>query len=205
MTIEKGKEWGEPIQIESVPLVVDSDATLARQSHDSVLSLSKGNVFDALGQPRAVKAGETRQNISIDALICTITFANSTVSTMLASSDVVIGSFLTISHRQTEFLVITNTGLVHGKNFAPRAHPNDGKFDVAVFASAMSVRQRLQARSRLKTGTHVPHPHISVTQHVQFQYDRVSKEQSLRIDGHKIPTWVSISIAIKPDYWSVIV
>ena len=43
---------------------------------------------------------------------------------------------------------------------APRAHPNDGRVDVVEVAAAMGLRARWQARRRLPTGTHVPHPAI---------------------------------------------
>ena len=43
---------------------------------------------------------------------------------------------------------------------APRAHPNDGALDVVEVDAAMGVRARWQARRRLPTGTHVPHPAI---------------------------------------------
>ena len=45
-------------------------------------------------------------------------------------------------------------------NVAPRAHPNDGKLDVISVGRGMTFRQRLQARTRLELGTHVPHPAI---------------------------------------------
>ena len=44
---------------------------------------------------------------------------------------------------------------------APRAHPNDGRFDVVEVSAAMPARARLQAWRRLATGTHVPHPDIT--------------------------------------------
>lgn len=205
MTIEKGKEWGEEVLIQQPPPVIDTDAGLARVAKHSIVSLSRGNVFDALGHPRPVVAGETRQRVSIDALICNIEIQNSPPTRVLAASDIVIGKYVEVFHQQSEHLVITNAGMMRGRNFAPRSHPNDGKFDVVMFAREMSVRQRLQARSRLKTGTHLPHPYIKVSQATQFQYERLSRNQTLRIDGIAIPDWVSISIAIEPDFWGVIV
>lgn len=43
---------------------------------------------------------------------------------------------------------------------APRAHPGDGRFDLV--EARLSVGDRLKARRRLLTGTHVPHPSIRV-------------------------------------------
>lgn len=45
---------------------------------------------------------------------------------------------------------------------APRSHPNDGRVDV-VDATALSVRQRWQARTRLPRGDHIPHPGIATS------------------------------------------
>ena len=58
MTIEKGKEWGEEVLIQQPPPVIDTDAGLARVAKHSIVSLSRGNVFDALGHPRPVVAGK---------------------------------------------------------------------------------------------------------------------------------------------------
>lgn len=43
---------------------------------------------------------------------------------------------------------------------APRAHPGDGRFDLV--EARLSVGDRIKARRRLPTGTHVPHPSIRV-------------------------------------------
>ena len=46
---------------------------------------------------------------------------------------------------------------------APRGHPNDGLAEVLDVDATMTLRQRLQAWRRLPSGTHVPHPAISVS------------------------------------------
>ncbi|MGB1824394.1 MAG: hypothetical protein ACPHO9_07420, partial [Ilumatobacteraceae bacterium] len=46
---------------------------------------------------------------------------------------------------------------------APRAHPGDGLLDVVEVSDAMPLRQRWMALRRSRTGTHLPHPHISMT------------------------------------------
>ena len=43
---------------------------------------------------------------------------------------------------------------------APRAHPGDGYFDLV--EARLPIGDRLAARRRLPTGTHVPHPSIGV-------------------------------------------
>ena len=43
---------------------------------------------------------------------------------------------------------------------APRAHPGDGYFDLV--EARLSLGDRIKARRRLPTGTHVPHPSIHV-------------------------------------------
>jgi len=43
---------------------------------------------------------------------------------------------------------------------APRAHPGDGYFDLV--EARLSLGDRIKARRRLPTGTHVPHPSIQV-------------------------------------------
>jgi len=46
---------------------------------------------------------------------------------------------------------------------APRAHPGDGLLDVIEVSESMNLRQRIMARRRSRTGSHLPHPDISTT------------------------------------------
>lgn len=205
MTIEKGKEWGTQVSVETPVKQVSSDHELSAQPQNFCVYLSGGNIYNSLGSPRPPEVGETRQMVEVDALSCHITLMNNTTSEIHAASDVAIGTFLRWGMSQERFVVISNSGIMQQRNFAPRAHPNDGKWDVVSFAPNMSLRQRLIALKRLKTGSHIPHPDISLVQTTQLHIEKEHNHQCLVIDGTRIKDWKSISVQVIPDYWRIIV
>jgi hypothetical protein len=69
----------------------------------------------------------------------------------------------------------------------------------------MSFRNRLLAHKKAVTGTHLPHPQISVHQVDTFNSQNVGRGESLAIDGTNIANWTEISVTILPDYWQVVV
>jgi diacylglycerol kinase family enzyme len=85
---------------------------------------------------------------------------------------------------------------------APRSHPNDGKLDT--FVVTMPMGERLKARGRLRTGTHVPHAGIEVRQVPTVQWDIPSLD--VWLDGEKIATGVHhLSIRTEPDALTCVV
>jgi len=95
-------------------------------------------------------------------------------------------------------IAATNVDHVGEWNVAPRAHPNDGRFDVVEVAPDMSLRQRWQARSRLAQGTHVPHPQIatSTAQERSWTFDRPMR---VWIDGVDRGRTRRLSVRLEPD------
>jgi hypothetical protein len=123
----------------------------------------------------------------------------------LAASSVEIGTFRPSFIHRNRYVCITNGGLVHGRNLAPRAHPNDGILDSVTMTKSMTFRDRLNARKKSLTGTHLPHPEIQVSRGESFSYLRASKSEQLSIDGQKVADWISIRITVQPDYWKIVV
>jgi diacylglycerol kinase family enzyme len=87
---------------------------------------------------------------------------------------------------------------------APRGHPNDGRLDVFDVSATMTVRDRLAARRRLPTGTHVPHPAVDVTSSaaVQVAFD---PPLSVWLDGTAMGPVRHASVRVEPDALTVIV
>ena len=89
----------------------------------------------------------------------------------------------------------------HGRDIAPRSHPNDGKVDVLVVAAGMSVRTRLAARGRSRTGTHLPHPQLMFTQPtdttITFQRPLV-----VWVDGRRWGTASQLHLVVEPDAYT---
>jgi diacylglycerol kinase family enzyme len=79
---------------------------------------------------------------------------------------------------------------------APRGHPADGRLEV--LDGALPLGQRLAARKRLPTGTHVPHPAIEqlrVTAH-QVAFDEATP---LYLDGEPLGPARNLSIRVEAD------
>lgn len=199
MTIERGVAWGKNLQVPDSVIFVSTDKALADCSPADFVCLLGGDLFQALGSPRAVQAGSERTLVNIDALECRID-TGGTSSTVLAASSVVIGSWWS----RTEHVCITNGGMLNGLDLTPRAHPNDGKWDVLRLHKSMDLRQRILARRRSKTGSHIPHPEISNTRLAEVTLQRSNKSQKLVIDGVPVPHWKAVHCQVLPDYWQVL-
>ena len=206
MTIEKGKEWGTSIVVPKGVISISRDSDLASQSRNTLCQLTAGELWRTLGEPVSRQTGEEATVVPIDALEVSVVEAHHT-TVMMAVSNVQIGRLFSLTQlvHQQRFVVVTNCGLVDDFNVAPRAHPNDGLFDVVAFSPRMSLMQRVLSRQRLRTGTHVPHPDISVTRLSEFEVFRTGARESLLIDSVPVRDWYSLSIRILPDYWRVII
>lgn len=203
MTIHKGQPWGQNFEVPLTTRDVDSDWQLARGTQADIHILSGGDVFASLGQPSAIRIGESRTLVHIDAMECAITNDTTTYS-LLASSTIEIGRWLGLG-RSRRYLVVTNGGLLEGRHIAPRAHPNDGLLDLMNLNASISLRDRLNSRKRARTGVHIPHPAITISRGESFSFTREYTREKLVIDGHSISGWNSIEVKVHPDYWQVIV
>jgi hypothetical protein len=85
---------------------------------------------------------------------------------------------------------------------APRSHPNDGRLDI--LDADLLWGDRLKARRRLRTGSHVPHPAI-VERRVdaaQFAFDEPT---SVWLDGERVAAVRRLSLRIEPGALTVVV
>lgn len=94
-------------------------------------------------------------------------------------------------------VVVANAAFLGDWNIAPRAHPGDGRLDT-LEVTTMGVGERLKARSRLASGTHVPHPEIIVRRPKAAQFE-FSRPTPVRLDGRRIGAARTLSVRIEPD------
>lgn len=87
-------------------------------------------------------------------------------------------------------------------DLGPKSHPNDGLLDIS--DGSLSLGDRIKARRRLATGTHVPHPGISTkrTATRSFTFDH---PLTLWIDGIKVGSCRTMSVRVEPDAFTVVV
>lgn len=199
MTIRKGEEWGRHDKTPASFIIAEDDKDAATQPPQTPFALCRGDMFTALGRPRLPVHHEECMVVTIDALMCNVTSRDGSVESLNAFSHVSIGSWWKGRH-----IIVSNSGFLSGMNITPRSHPNDGEFDVFSMDAHMPIKQRFLARRKSKTGTHVPHPNLSIVRGTTRTFSREKPQERLSIDGVAVPGWTEINISIHPDYWEVI-
>ena len=197
MTIKKGEEWGTPIARPSHLPVVASDAALARAAQDGtepLLGLGGGDLHRSLGSPQR-DTRQTLQRLEIDALLIEL------------DGDPSFAVAHVIARRgwwRGPLLAVMNCDHLGSWNVAPRAHPNDGRFDVVEVAASMPLRARWEAHRRLPAGTHVPHPDITVTTGTRRRW-RFDPPMGVWVDGVARGRHAALTVTIAPDRLAICV
>ncbi len=197
MTIRRGQDWGEagPVPTEAVTVTSDAEAahivTAARRAGEQTppLVLVGGDLARTLG---ATGAG---YRFSATAA-CRVRVD---VGAALVGGRLYWFVAHLVARRSWwwgRVLVVANAAFLGRWNVAPRAHPGDGRLDVV--DSRQPVRARIRARSRLRTGTHVPHPEIEQRRTASAQFD-LDPALDVYGDGRFLGRAGTISIRVEPD------
>ena len=173
MTIRKGRPWGEAGPLADDGVVVSSDAdaaaavALARAAGRPLpmIGLLGGDLYRTLGA-----RSDAARLRSTDARRYPIDLG-------IAVVDGVEHCFVAhlIAHRRAwrgRAIAAMNAQWLGTWDLGPKSHPNDGLLDVS--DGRMGLADRIAARRRLPTGTHLPHPTISVrrTASIEIELDR---------------------------------
>ncbi len=193
MTIRRGEEWGTTVARPPDLLVASSDADLAQfvtADPTRALGTTAGDLHRAVGSPTP---RDPVQRLPIDALVVTID-----ERTLIAVAHVLVMA----SWWRGRIVAVMNCDHMGEWDMAPRAHPNDGRFDIVEVDPRMSLRRRSQARSRLPQGTHVPHPHIATrtATSAEWTFDR---PMPVRVDGVAIGRVSHLAVAISADHFAI--
>ena len=191
MTIKKGVAWGEPGLVPDDAVTCADDAAVAA-SCDRVVVIGAGDLHRGLGQPRAKRPGEECTILSVDLMRVSVEKADGSVALLSAVAHVCIGRF----GMRGGFRGLVNAGFVDGSNLAPRSHPGDGRVELVTMEGNTPWRQRLMARRRAVTGTHLPHPMIRVTALDAWETD--VDGLGLRVDGVLVPGARRVSVSVEP-------
>jgi YegS C-terminal NAD kinase beta sandwich-like domain len=194
MTIKPGEPWGREVERPADLVVVSSDAEAVRVALEDTghpVGLSGGDLFTTLGAPGARTPVLA---VEIDAIRVDLDGG---------------GEHLAIAHviaRRSwwrgPLIAAMNVDRLGAWNVAPRAHPNDGVFDVVEVSSSMSIRDRWTARTRLSTGTHLPHPAIATRRCTEASWD-FDRPIRVWIDGVEVGSTSALSLALVPDRFVV--
>jgi hypothetical protein len=192
VTIEKGRDWGTagPRPADAVEVGSDAEARAAvgaaRRSGRAVpvLWLRGGDLCRTLGGPR--RDAEHRR-FPID------------LGTVVADGE----QFWFVAHLVARrswwvgpVVAAMNAQFIGRWDVAPRAHPNDGLLDV--YHADLPVGERLRARRRLPSGTHVPHPAIGERRTAAEAVD-LGRPTPLYLDGERVGRFRRLEIAVEPD------
>lgn len=195
MTIGKGEPWGSAVARPDGLRICSSDRDLARAvaaGATDPLSVSAGDLHRSLGSP-PVRA-------EVLALPVDVLEVDVDGEDHLAIAHVVLRR----SWWRGPIVAALNVDHLGPWNAAPRAHPNDGRFDVLEVDPAMTTRQRWQARTRLPNGTHVPHPSIATRTATDGTWT-FERPVGVWLDGERVATASIVTIRIRPDAVTILV
>ena len=203
MTIKRGEEWGVAGALPDGGLLVRSDAE-ARQAVERnrrvglpvpPLGLLGGDLchtLGGLGDEARLRSPEARQ-VPVDLGAALI---DDKLHWFVAHL-VVRRSWWT-----GRVVAVMNAEFLGDWDVAPRSHPNDGRLDT--FEANLSLGDRLKARKRLPTGTHLPHPGIDQRRvdAAQFEFPQPTP---IWLDGEALGTVRRLSVRVEADALTCVV
>lgn len=203
MTVRKGELWGAPGRLPDDGVVVDSDAaarrvvTEARRANRPIpaLGLLAGDLARTCGATGREERlhGPDAQTLPVD------------LGEVLVDGSLHFFVAHLVARRswwRGPVVAAMNAQFLGAWDVAPRSHPGDGRVDL--FEADLSVGDRWKARSRLPSGTHVPHPGISERRVKAIQLD-LPPRTSVWLDGERLGEARALSIRVAPDALTVVV
>ncbi len=100
------------------------------------------------------------------------------------------------------FVVVMNGQFVGEWNLGPRAHSNDGLLDIT--DGSLGVRDRLVARRRARSGSHLPHPSLATRRAATAEFD-FDRPMRLFVDGLAAGECRTLALSVVPDAATVVI
>ncbi len=197
MTIRKGEDWGVSELLPPDAPIVSSDQALGELftvvdgslRGPAIVGITGGDMARTVGSD--VSEAELRHGartlLPIDLGIVSID-----------GREIVMTASLIVRRRAWAGAIegAMNASFFGSWNVAPRGHPNDGRFDV--IRAELSMADKMKARKRLASGTHVPHPDISSRRMSKgtFEPDQRAK---VWVDGVPVGRAERVDFIVQPD------
>jgi hypothetical protein len=202
MPVRRGEAWGHEGVLPAGGIVVRSDAEArsvveeARRAAEDppVLGLLGGDLCRTLGgtgDERRLHEGGVMVEVDVGAALIDGRM-HWFVAHLVARRGWLRGPIVALMNAQ----------FLGDWDVAPRAHPGDGQLEQ--LHVTMRTGERLQARTRLPSGTHVPHPRIHESR-VAFTQLELTKPTPIRLDGEVVGRARSVSVRVEPAALRVVV
>lgn len=202
MTIEKGRDWGEAGPVPDDLVLVASDAEARHVLEEArgrggdlpPLGLLGGDLCRTLGgrgDRSRLADGGTRLTVDLG-----VALLDGRLRLFVAHL------VLRRSWWRGPVTAVMNAQHLGRWDVAPRAHPGDGRLDV--LDGDLSLGDRWKARSRLPTGTHVPHPGIRQSR-VPAWSAEVDRPTPVWLDGVREAPVRTVAVRLEPDAVRVVV
>lgn len=203
MTLEKGAGWGRPGRLADDGVVVRSDAEAravverARRANDPIppLGLLGGDLCRTLGGQ-----GDEGRLRGADAAIFRVDLGSALVDGRI--HWFVAHAVARRSWWRGRVIAAMNAQYLGTWDLGPRAHPGDGLLDIT--DGDLPLGERWKARSRLATGTHLPHPGLRVQRTAAAQFD-CRPTLDVWLDGARVGRARSLSLRVEPGALTVVV
>ena len=204
MVIRRSEDWGRVAIAPSDLVCASSDAELAAHVGEGQKNVvvTGGDMWRTIGaDSRVVVSGESATCLPIDVMKVEYQLEDQSIVSKIAVSNIVVrptsvsGGWL-----RGSLTVVANAQFLGRWDVAPRGHPNDGRVEVTQVDCHMGVRQRLTARSRLSTGSHLPHPLIQTRSLKNFVCESDDLAQhALWLDGQYMGRVTNLSCEVCSD------
>jgi len=200
MTIKQGEPWGRTVERPEDLVVVDGDPALAARLEairggrpGPPVFGRRGDLARTFGDP-SVDARSTLNEFPVDLLDVTVDG-----EAVVACAHVVIRApWWRGSWWRGTVVVVMNAEYIGDWDVAPRGHPNDGRVEIFEVGTEFGLRQRLAARRRLRTGTHVPHPGIG-TRSVRSSTWTFRRPMAVAVDGRRPRRATQVEVVVAAD------
>ncbi len=201
MTVRRGEDWGSTGALATGAPVVESDRGLASLCRTdgpmpAEVGLTGGDLartVGARGSPDEIRSGTDRPRLPIDIGIVTV---DGTAYPFVAH--------VVVRRRwwRGRVVVVANAAFLGAWNVAPRSHPNDGRLEV--IDAQLRIGDRLKARRRLLSGSHVPHPDISARSVRELELD-IPSGAHVHVDGVDRGPGERLFVEVHPDALTIVI
>jgi hypothetical protein len=207
--IARGEDWGVPGPLAPDAPVAPDDAALVAalgagtgtgspQGPPPEVGLTGGDLHRSLGSPRHdeadLRAGRGIR-FPMDLAAATLRPAGGpALRRRFCAHLVAVEGGGALFRNRT--VVVMNASFLGRDNLGPRAHPNDGRLDVT--DGRLRWWDRRRARSRMPTGTHVPHPDLAVRRVRELAVE-FARPATVRLDGVEVGTFTALEVVVEPD------